>query len=752
MPGKSAPHVWSFYRAGGVDQVRLDEGDDILRLGELDQKLWVALSCPVKGLHFDERTLALLDQDGDGRVRAPEILAAVDWLGKVLKNSSDLVKGRGEVSLAALQQGTPEGKSVLASAKHILAVLEKPDGTSITVEEASKAAALVAQGKFNGDGVVPPASIDDEKLRAIAEDIVTCTGGAVDRSGATGIDPATVDAFLAGCAAFDEWHQQGEKDRAKIFPMGDATAAAAAAVAAVETKVDDFFARCRLAAFDPRATLAMNRGESDYLALAAQDLCITADEVRGFPLATVEADKALPLVKGVNPAWEKAVAALREVLGGGKDGVAELREADWVAFRAKVAPYRAWLAGKKGASVEPLGIERVRAILGSKARQALEKVIAADLALAGEVAGVTQVEKLTRFHRDLHSLLTNFVSFADFYSGKTAIFQAGTLYLDGRACELCVRVDDAAKHSALAAMAKTYLAYVQCTRPSGEAMTVACAFTAGDSDNLFVGRNGLFYDREGRDWDATITKIIDNPISVRQAFWSPYKKVLRWIEEQVAKRAAAADEASTGKMQSAATTAGDAAQSGAAPKAKPKFDVGVVAALGVAVGGITAALAGVFGALSSMAAWKFPLIVVGIVLAISTPSMLIAWLKLRQRNLGPILDANGWAVNALTRVNIPLGTALTGRAVLPVGAERSLKDPYAPKKRLWPRIVLLLILLAGVAGGLWWFEVGAERWPEWLPRPQKEATESASGSPAKDAPPEGIPVPDPAAPPAGDGN
>ena len=56
-----------------------------------------------------------------------------------------------------------------------------------------------------------------------------------------------------------------------------------------------------------------------------------------------------------------------------------------------------------------------------------------------------------------------------------------------------------------------------------------------------VGRNGIFYDRKGRDWDATITKIIDNPISIRQAFWSPYKKVVRMIEEQVAKRAAAAD-------------------------------------------------------------------------------------------------------------------------------------------------------------------------------------------------------------------
>ena len=101
-----------------------------------------------------------------------------------------------------------------------------------------------------------------------------------------------------------------------------------------------------------------------------------------------------------------------------------------------------------------------------------------------------------------------------------------------------------AKHAAMAGLAGTYLAYCDCVRKgSGEKMQIVAAFTDGDSDNLMVGRNGIFYDRKGRDWDATITKIVDNPISIRQAFWAPYKKVVRMIEEQVAKRAAAADAA-----------------------------------------------------------------------------------------------------------------------------------------------------------------------------------------------------------------
>jgi hypothetical protein len=76
--------------------------------------------------------------------------------------------------------------------------------------------------------------------------------------------------------------------------------------------------------------------------------------------------------------------------------------------------------------------------------------------------------------------------------------------------------------------------------------------------------------------------------------------------------------------------------------------------------------------------------------------MLLAWLKLRQRNLGPLLDANGWAVNTRARINIPFGAALTGVAALPAGASRSLSDPYAEKGSPWGTWIFLLIVVAAV--------------------------------------------------------
>ena len=692
---KNASHRWSFYRAGGVDQVRLDKGADILNLDQLDQKLWVALSCPVKGLEIDERTLQLLDSDNDAHVRPPEIVAAVKWLRDVLQNADSLALGEDGVKLANLRKDTAEGKALLASAQHILKSIGK-EGAVITVDDTTKTADVFAKAKRNGDGIVPPDTIDDEKARAVATDIVNCLGGAADRSGKPGYDQGKLDAFFAACADFDGWQKAAETDAKTVLPFGADTAGAHAAFTAVRAKIDDYFGRCRLAAFDARALAAVNREVEAYVAVAQKELSLNAAEVAHFPMATIEANKPLPLTKGVNPAWAGPLSAFRAACCKDKE---TLNETEWAALSARFDAFAGWLGKKAGGAVEALGIKRVREILAGGTKAALQQGIADDLAVAAEVDAMTRVEKLARLHRDFATLLNNYVSFSDFYARRGAIFQAGTLYLDGRACDMCFHVHDAGKHTKMAPMSNAYLAYVDCTRPGGEKMSVACAFTAGDSDNLFDGRNGIFYDRKGRDWDATISKIVSNPISIGQAFWSPYKKVLRGIQEAIAKKAAAADEAATARLAAGAQAAGEAAKTGAAPE-KSKFDIGMVAALGVAVGGISTAAAGLLSGFLGLGAW-IPVGIVGILLAISGPSMFIAWLKLRQRNLGPILDANGWAVNTMTKVNIPLGGSLTELPKIPAGSERSLVDPYAPKKSPWPKVIFWLLVLAAVAFGLY---------------------------------------------------
>src|SRR2546423_14378414 len=129
----SSKHTWKFFRAGGFDQVRIQTGADICNLRPLDQKLWVALACPTTGLEFDAKTLALIDTDKDGRIRAPEIIAATEWACACLQNPSDLLNGAAILPLSSINDSTTEGKQLLASARQILTKLGTSDATSISI-------------------------------------------------------------------------------------------------------------------------------------------------------------------------------------------------------------------------------------------------------------------------------------------------------------------------------------------------------------------------------------------------------------------------------------------------------------------------------------------------------------------------------------------------------------------------------------------------------------------------------------------
>jgi len=692
MTNSEPAKQWRFFRAGGFDQVKLETGSDLMALDQLDLKLWVALACPTSGLEFDKVTLALIDTDKDGRVRAPELIAAVKWAGGLLKNPDDLLKGSPTLPVAAINDSVAEGKLIANFARQ---VLNKSESADITVEEAAAAAQTFAAQTFNGDGIVPADTAGDEATKGVINDIMACLGPDTDASGKPGVSQGKVDQFFAHAAAYSDWWKKAEGN-AVLLPLGPNTEAAAAAVKAVKVKVEDYFARCRLAAFDPRSVNALNRDEKEFLALGVKDLTATHTDIASFPLAQVGANNALPLAHGVNPAWAGALATLQtnavKPLLGDK---ASLTEADWAALVAKLGAFDAWTGSKAGGSVEIIGLKRVREILATKTKDTLTAHIAKDKAEEGNATAVVGLNRLVHYHRDLSQLCHNFVSFSDFYGRKNkAIFQAGTLYLDQRSCDLCLTVEDAGKHAAMAGLAGTYLAYCDCYRKgSNEKMQIVAAFTGGDSDNLMVGRNGLFFDRKGRDWDATITKIIDNPISIRQAFFAPYKKLVRMIEEMAAKRAAAADSAADAKLSAAAK----AAASGEAPKPaeppKSKIDTGTLAAIGLVFTTLLGALGGIFGHILGLAWWQIPLAFVAILLAISAPSMIIAWLKLRRRNLGPILDANGWAVNAKAKMNVPFGGALTGVAALPPGSQRDLVDPFAEKKSPWPKVIAVVLLL-----------------------------------------------------------
>ena len=409
-------------------------------------------------------------------------------------------------------------------------------------------------------------------------------------------------------------------------------------------------------------------------------------------------------------------------------------EADvMAAYKAKQAEYAAYFEMAKMAklglavipedAVKPAMPEKDFAEMGAKiAAYDAAVAAAADAdaaALAAGKAEYADLRKLLLLARDFCKLLRNFVTLEDFYkreADQMAIFQAGTLVIDQRACRLCIRVTDMGKQDAQAGASGMFLIYCDCnSKKLGNSMKIVAAVTMGEIKNLKVGKNAIFYDRQGNDWDATIIKVIDNPISIRQAFWSPYRKFGNWVTDLINKSAAEKNDKAFADLTDTAQKTTAAATEGAAVEKKQAFDIakfaGIFAAIGMAVGFIGEFIASLASGINGTPWWKLLVWVAAIMLVISGPAMIMAWIKLRRRNLAPILNANGWAVNADTLISVPFGATLTEQVQFPF---MKLTDPFAKKGMApWKKALIWIAVIIGLCGiaclvlwymGIWPFD------------------------------------------------
>ena len=697
---KDRKHKWAFDNIGGSPRVRISTGEDISHLAELDPKMWTVLSCPVKGLEIDEKSLAYIDNDADGKIRINDVITTSKWVCSALKNPDLLLEGKDFIDIEQFSN-TESGRKLYGSAKQILANLST-EGNVITLSDTSDSAAIFAKTRFNGDGVVTEASTDDADEKAAINAAVSSLGGVSDRSGIAGVDADMVNAFYAALADYSSWVESAPE-----APFGEQTEAVIDAYNALNAKVKDFFVRSRLAAFSPDSVPALDVQTSRIEAISAENLTVKADDIAAYPIARVNGKDEIDLSKPLNPAW----AARFEVLKSAVIKSDVLTEGDWDAIGVQFSDYANWKSAKKGEAVEILGLDTIKELLAKNKKEALLGLIAQDTMLAEEASNIDMVDKFLHIFRDFYRLLRNFVTLNDFYKkdkGISAIFQSGRLIIDQRECRLCMKVADMAKHNASASTCGMFLVYCDCTsKASAEKLNIVAAVTVGDVGDLIVGKNAVYYDNAGVEYDAVVTKVIDNPISVAQAFWSPYRRMSGTIENLISKSAADKDAkmmADANAKINAAPSAVPSASPDGKPAAAPPFDIakfaGIFAAIGVALGMIGTALSGLAESLSGLAWYQYILIFVGIMLCISGPAMVMAWLKLRRRNIAPLLNANGWAVNAASKISIPFGETLTDVARFP---KMKLDDPFKKQTASWKRWLVALVCLALVLVALWVF-------------------------------------------------
>jgi len=694
---KEKAHTWRFRRIGGMDQVVLQTSADIEALAELDPKLWVVLTMPISQ-HRCSDALKLLDVDHDGKVKTEEILDAIEKLKAAFTSLDVLFSENTSLRLESIKD-----KSI-NNACRIAAQIAGSNIDEIDLDIVDKAIELFNTQRWNGDGVIVIESTDEPEVKEYIAALIAGGYCKRDSSGNMGVDLASIEAFRKDAQDFLSWIELGETLK-KELPFKDLDAALAA-YKSVATIIDDYFQKCAVLglAGRPDALNALMFKMTEALSSAPED---NRETLMALPLSIPQTDGILDFNAPFNPFYEPQAKAFFRIASTAYGLNAQLKRESWKRIVDDMEKYATWLAAKPVVRAQSIPLVCLTEMIQDSSYNKLISLIEKDLEEAPRAEALRQLHDLLIIKQDFLKILRNFVTMDDFYSTRKSIFQSGRLFLDGREFELCLDVNNPNAHPSLAGLSNMYLVYCDISRTSGEKRTIIAGITAGEADGIYVGRNGIYVDDEGANWNATITKVLIQPISIREAFFSPYRWLARTIESLIVKRASATESERQNQMKNAAEKtlepSVESPQTNGQAIAK-KIDVGTVAAIGVALGSIGAMITSILSLFIGLGVWM-PLGIAAVFLLISGPSMILAAIKLRKRDLSPILNAEGWAVNGHLLLNIIFGSSLSHLATLPPNSMRTLNDPYAPKRKPWLFcILIMLIVLVVAAWFLGWIE------------------------------------------------
>jgi len=700
----------TFYEYGRSYHLAIEEPADLEAAAALDAALWVVTAAPLEGLRADPVLLRNLDRDGDQRIRVGEFKDAIRWLFSRLAEHRGIAEATTTLDPAALRTDDAEGAALQATLQKIITSRTPPHDGGVTLAEIRALIRDIEARPVGSSGIILPEAAKDEETRAFLEAVLATTGGRDAGADRQGVGPAELDRFLSETDRYLNWHAEGllpaGVSHSALLPLGPGTAAAAAALAAVQAKVDEYFTLCDAIALGEVLRCDVWPARLDTMPSVLSGVGEVQQLLERSPAAEPRMDRTLNLEGPVNPWYAPALAVFRRdvlvPLTGREDG--RVSKEEWDTLKTRLQPFRAWQEACEGRAVEPIGAEALRRFVDSgmecKVRALLDQSLSSGFALGS----VVQAEKLALYQGELMALANNFVSFPDLYAiDRRALFEEGTLIMDGRRFSLAVRVFDRAEHLRLTENGTMFVLYVQLNhKPTERTREVAVAVTSGTQGQLEVGKRGVFEDVEGIQWQARVVHLVDRPVSLREAMTEPFVRLGRAITSRIELMSQNAEKQLDQAGGDSIGLVHEGVASAPTPQAPPAAASGPSPMGGMLAGGgiALAALGGSIAfILKTLATLRWHQILIGLggaLMAVLVPTVIIALLRLRSRDLSVLLEGAGWAVNARMRLSRRQSRIFTRRPPHPRGS----RFHGGTRSGWWWLLVTVLAALLLVGGTL----------------------------------------------------
>jgi hypothetical protein len=677
----------NFKRFGNSYHPSLRNAADLKLACRLDESLWVATSAPVHAFRMDPEFLRQLDQDKDQRIKCGELQDATIWLFSLLSDVSGVDAASTSLCPAHLN---PENQ--VATEIHTLLKQRFPDKEQISLDELRKWRTRLEKRPVSENGVVLPDAADTPACQSFIRDLLAVMEGREHPSGVKGIDADTLHAFHQKATMRLDWlamlEETDDLGRSTILSLGDETADAYAAYLRVKAPVDHFFDLCDAADLDKHSP------EQSWPGLPAnldwKDAEAVKKALQASPLAKPNPERILRFDTELNPAWSRDLHDFRQqVIIPLLDRTDEVMTLEiWDTLCEKMDRYGHWRTIEAAPGLAALSRDRLLEMMDPDLSRQVLELIKHQSEAAISLQEVRRVEKLAMYQGLLLEFANNFISFPNLYDpDKRAAFEMGTLIMDGRRFTLSVRVPDRATYLKNIEGGTMFIMIVELVHPTREEkMEVAFPATSGHQGNLKLGKHGVFQHVDGSQWFATVVHIADNPISMLEAMVEPFIRLGKAVTQKVESITQSAEK----KLEQSGAEVVSQLPAAPAQPAAQSSNGNMLAGGGIAI----AALGSSFAFITKIFSDIQPMgVVKGLsiaILAVLIPSSIIAWLRLRRRDLSVLLEGASWAVNSRMRLDRTQCRSFTRKPLYP-------EDSHFQRDRewwLWRGVWIVLILLS----------------------------------------------------------
>ncbi len=653
---------------------------DILKI---HPSLWIAMSAPISAFNIDLTFLQYIDEtEGNGRLIFQEVQRAVKWLIEVLKDHEGINSGADCLVLDSINRDNSDGELIFVETKKILDRIDGHNQDRITLEQIRGVKSEVEKYPVSENGVATVDAASTDELKKYIQDIINVTGGEDHLSGIKGVGLACLDIFNQKLQDYIKWREYYSdalnSDNRELLPWGEKTNAVFKQFIKIKDKIDQYFIQCSTLNFSKQVSDNVSfLSDTEFNKMNWHEIAELEQFLVNAPLAKPSDNAVLDLtnVDMINPLFIREVKQFFAEVSAAlkKNGIEKIDAELWADIKNLFNCYKSWYDSNPESAMDNIDYIQLVSYRDNLLYESLLKIIETCKITALQMSNIRLIEKLILYQKNMLVFVNNFVSMPYLYDKNTpALFEKGNLIIDGRQMNFSVLVEDKASHMKVAKEGNIFILYLQIMPAADNKYIVVVPVTNGGKGNLAIGKRGVFIDNDGVALDAVVVDIIENPISIREALLLPFKKIKEAFSSRLSGLSKETDVAFTKNITDVSMGKSITETKPAAGKTSGFNPTSLLMGGSVAIAALGSSFAYIMSKLSSISFMNFLFVAVGIIAVFLFFSLLSTYLKLKRRDLSPILEGSGWSINAKLRLTRKLAKIYTQKPKWPKGSKRKL--------------------------------------------------------------------------------